>query len=252
MGRKFIILFVFLFFYSPIVNAACSLGANPLSMEASARPGDEIEVTWNFYNLYGDRLTHVVVNKIKGPDWKIRYDPELREQNYEVSGVIEKIRENIAVEKSPIVLEIPESPPEGIDYVKHPNEEGYIPVRPLKIYLSIPDDADLWEEYDFVFEAKGSCVSEPGAVIPGMAIQLSLNVKTTAEFYEKPVKDNLEGKEKYEKENKRDVKRIPARITGGVAGAEETISPAAGLLISTSILLLILLIFLVKIKLNKK
>ena len=50
----FLILFMLLFSLGSI-SASCSLGANPLSMEASAKPGQEVVGTWNLYNLYGDR-----------------------------------------------------------------------------------------------------------------------------------------------------------------------------------------------------
>lgn len=237
MNKKIIfgilVFFGFLLFYFPLVNAACSLGANPLSMEARAKPGQEVVATWNFYNLYGDRTTHITVSKIQGPNWDIKYEPALHEESYDVSGVIEKISENVGVEKSSVVLEIPINPPEGISYVKHPKQEGYIPVKPIKIYITIPDDAKLWQDYKFVFEAKGNCFTEPGAVIPALATQLELNVKTTTEFYEKPVSEEPEGEIVEEKEG-------IARITGAVTG----INLAAGALALTSFILIIVVLFL--------
>ena len=63
----FVIFSVFLLLVNfPLLSAACSLGANPLSMEASAKPGQEVVGTWNLYNLYGDRTTHIIIEKIKG------------------------------------------------------------------------------------------------------------------------------------------------------------------------------------------
>src|SRR4030042_5133861 len=100
--------FIFLFFYSSFVSASCSIGTTPLGMGAQAKPGQEVMVTWNFYNLYGDRITHITVNKISGPDWETRYDPSLHEEQYDISGVITNQTENLAIENNPIVLEIPE------------------------------------------------------------------------------------------------------------------------------------------------
>ena len=245
MNKRFIfrivVLFVFLLFYFPLVNAVCSLGANPLSMDARAKPGQEVVAAWNFYNLYGDRITHISVSKIQGPDWEIRYEPALHEESYEVSGVIEKINENVGVEKSSVVLEIPENPPEGTAYVKHPKQEGYIPVKPVKIYITIPDDAELWQDYKFVFEAKGNCFTEPGAVIPALATQLELNIKTTTEFYEKPVtkksKEEPEGEVIKEKEGL-------ARITGAVTGVVTGVNLATGILAGTSFILIMAMLFL--------
>ncbi|MFQ5531340.1 MAG: hypothetical protein ACE5ES_01865, partial [Candidatus Nanoarchaeia archaeon] len=188
----FIIFFMFLLFYFPLLSAACSLGANPLSMEARAKPGQEVIGTWNLYNLYGDRTTHVIIEKIQGPDWEVGYDPDIHEASYEVSGVIQTIDENIALEKNLVVLQVPEIPPQGMDYVKHPNQPGYIPVKPIDIYITIPEDAKIGQDYKFVFEAKGNCFLGQGAAIPGVSTQLNFNVKPTTEFYEKPLEESEE------------------------------------------------------------
>lgn len=238
----FVIFSVFLLVNFPLLSAACSLGANPLSMEAGAKPGQEVVGTWNLYNLYGDRSTHVIIEKIQGPDWEITFNPALHETSYEVSGVIQTIDENVALEESSVVLEIPENPPEGMDYVKHPNEEGYIPVRPIEIYITIPEDAKIGQDYEFVFEAKGSCFTGPGAVIPGVATQLNFNVKPTTDFYEKPVTEEPEKEMTEEKEG------IP-RITGGVIGAKALTTGA--LTLTTLILIMVILILMYVAKKRK-
>lgn len=207
-SRVFVILLILsIIFLLPIVKAACSLGANPLSMDARAIPGQTVIATWNFYNLYGDRTTHIKVSLAEGPDWQVSYEPALHEANYEVMGVEQTIEENVAVEVIPVVDSIPEIIPEGIDYVKHPKEAGYIPVKPVRIYIKIPEDAELWKNYDLVFEAVGNCFMEPGAVMPAVATQLKLSIKTiSGGYYEKEIPEEKEG---------------PARIAGeaGITGA---------------------------------
>ena len=130
------LIFIFLFSF---VNAACSIGANPLSMEARAVPGQRVFASWNLYNLYGDRTTHVKISADGAPsDWKISFEPELHEASYSVMGVVQTIEENVALELTPIVKTKPETIPKGTDYVKHPKEEGYIPVKVIKIYIEVP------------------------------------------------------------------------------------------------------------------
>lgn len=186
MKKRIILVIVVSFLFLPsIVNAVCSLGANPLSASAKAIPGQTVVAIWNFYNLYGDRITHVKINQTEGPEWKITFEPELHTATYEVIGVIQTIEENVAIEPTSIVEEIPETIPEGMDYVKHPKEEGYIPVKPVKIYIEVPENAEIWKDYDFRFEAIGNCFMEPGAAVPGVATQFDLSVKTvTKEFKE--------------------------------------------------------------------
>jgi len=139
-------------------------------------------------NLYGDRITHVKVTQIEGPDWEITFEPEIHTATYEVTGVIQTIEENVGVELGLVVKEIPEIIPEGMDYVKHPKEEGYIPVKPVKISIEVPEDAELWRDYDFTFEAIGNCFMEPGAVIPAVATQFELSVRTiSGEYHEEEI-----------------------------------------------------------------
>ena len=241
MNKNIFVIFLMVFFSLGSVSASCSLGANPLSMEASAKPGQEVVGTWNLYNLYGDRTTHIIIEKIEGPDWEISFTPDIHQVSYEVSGVIQTIDENVALEESSVVLEIPENPPEGVDYVKHPNEEGYIPVKPIEIYITIPEDAELWKDYEFVFEAKGNCFTGPGAVIPGVSTQLNFNVKPTTDFYEKPVTNDEELKVKNETEIAPVMPGFVG-ITGGVIGVK-TIT--TGLLILTTLLLIVIILILV-------
>ncbi|KKK93818.1 hypothetical protein LCGC14_2689090 [marine sediment metagenome] len=54
MNKNIFTIFFMLLFSLGSISAACSLGANPLSMEAGAKPGQEVVGTWNLYNLYGD------------------------------------------------------------------------------------------------------------------------------------------------------------------------------------------------------
>jgi len=197
MGNRFgtrIVVCFFIFFFlflsfSSLVSAACSLGATPLGMGAKVQPGGVVEVTWNFYNLYGDRTTHITITKTSGPDWKITYNPKLHVAYYDISGVITNKTENLAIENMTTVLTIPANLPEGINYIKHPAQDGYIPVKSIKMYIEVPENAKLWQDYGFVFQAKGDCFTEPGTVIPAVATQLKVNITTTKDvpFSEKPV-----------------------------------------------------------------
>lgn len=173
-----------------IVEAACSIGANPLSMDARAIPGQTVIATWNLYNIHGDKITHVKISAVDPfPGWEISFEPELHDATYNVTGVLQTIEENVGLEPSSVVETVPETIPEGMDYVRHPGGEGYIPVKPVKIYVKVPEDAEIFKDYKFTFEALGNCFMEPGAVAPAIATQLELNIKTISgeEFYEEEV-----------------------------------------------------------------
>ena len=174
----------------PFVNAACSLGASPLEMSARAKPGQTVEITWNLFNLRGDRPTHVLISKDSGLDWDISYSPEAETKQYEVSGIITNSLENFAMDKSEIVMTKPEPLPSGkVAYVVHPNASlGYILVdKQIKIYIEIPENAKIGKQEEFVFTALGKCFGETGSVSASLATELKVKIIPTTEYYEKPV-----------------------------------------------------------------
>jgi heme exporter protein D len=176
--------------YFPFVNAACSLGASPLEMSANAKPGQTVEITWNFFNLRGDRPTHVLISKDSGPSWEISYSPAAENRSYEVSGIITNSFENFAMDKSEIVTTKPEPLPSGkLAYVVHPNSSlGYILVdKQMKILIEVPDDAKIGKQEEFKFEAVGKCFGETGSVSASLATELKVKITPSTEYYEKAV-----------------------------------------------------------------
>jgi len=184
--------FVLFLLLPGIVEAACSIGANPLSVNVRATPGQTVVAVWNLYNIHGDRITHVRINTTQSPDgWEIRFEPGLHNTTYNVTGVLQTIEENVGLEPSSVIETLPETVEENMDYVRHPSGDGYIPVKPIKAYVKVPEDAELGENYNFTFEVIGNCFMEPGAVIPAVATELKLSIETVlgGEFYEETVSE---------------------------------------------------------------
>ena len=70
-------------------------------------------------------------------------------------------------------------------YVKHPFHDKYIPVVPININFEVPEDATLWETYDFTVTATGSCFGLGGTVNTQISQQLDVSIQAiTAEYYE--------------------------------------------------------------------
>lgn len=232
----FIFFIFFIFLFGSLVSAICSLGASPLEMQARAKPGQIVEITWNFFNLRGDRATHVLVSKTEGADWEISYEPEAGIKQYEVSGMITDSNENFAMDKSEVVTIKPEPLPEGkVAYVVHPDSSlGYILVdKQIRISIEVPEDAEIGKEEEFVFEAIGKCFGETGSVSASLATELKVKITPTTDYYEKPVTGEKE-------------KGI-SKLTGAVIGGGAT-----GIFVVTIlILLIVVLALLVKLKKRK-
>jgi hypothetical protein len=226
----------------PIVSATCSLGASPLEMTANAKPGQIVEIKWNFFNLRGDRPTHVLVSKSEGPDWKVEYEPKAEIKQYEVSGVITDSEENFVMSRSEIVQERPEILPSGKKaYIVHPDSsKGYILVdEQMKIYITIPDNAEIGKQEDFVFEALGKCFGETGAVSASLATELKVNIRTTTEYYEKPLEEEVKEEE------------IGKKFISLFSGGGEELSQVHMIITGTTLILAIIFIVLLVIAKGK-
>jgi hypothetical protein len=182
--KKLLLIFgIFLVMISG-VEGSCSLGCTPLKTDVQGLQGEVVDVEWDLYNLYGDRLTHVLVSKSEGPDWDISYNPEAEYENYNVAGEIKTIKENLALEKKEVV-----NNPGNEDYVylKHPNKEGYIPAKKVIIRIRIPENADIGLIERFKFQALGRCFGSEGMAVPGVASKLEVDLRVVSEFYEEKV-----------------------------------------------------------------
>jgi hypothetical protein len=215
-----------LFLLPALVAAACSIGANPLHMSAQAVPGETVVVSWNLYNIHGDRTTHVVVEGAESnPSWEVLFDPEVHTASYNVTGVIQEIDENVGLAPTEVVDEVPDPKPEGYDYVNYPGGDGYIPVRPIGISVKVPEDVELFEDYVLEFQATGNCFMETGTVIPGIATKLELTIRTVSgePFFETPV-DTLGDTP----DQTPDETPTPDLISAPTEGGEEAAATAAG------------------------
>lgn len=202
MRKLFFIFYFFLIFLflvgaiAPSVSAICSIGASPLEMTANAKPGQTVELAWNIINLRGDRPTHVLISQTEGPNWKVEYNPEASIVEYEVAGILTETEETFAVPQSEVVKEKPDKLPSGkLAYIAHPNvSEGYILVdKQVKIYIEIPENAEIGKLEEFVFTAKGSCFGETGAVSASLATELKVKILPVTEYYEKPAGSGITG-----------------------------------------------------------
>ncbi len=185
--KKLFLLFGIVFSLSFISSAyaSCSLGATPLSVSAKAKPGNTVEVTWNLYNMYGDRNTHVTIS-ISGQEegWEFTIDPPLQTNKFNVAGVTQEVQENLYLTPKPAVDVYPAVIPQGQNYIKHPFKDAYIPVSVVKIYIKVPETVSPWENHKFTVTATGKCFgTETGTLSTQVSTSLDVNIQTVPESY---------------------------------------------------------------------
>lgn len=159
--------------------------------EIQVSPGDEAEVKLYFYNVYGNRITHISLEVSNAPeDWEIEFEPELHDTTVNVSGIIVNVTENLYVEPDNATEEIPENITEGIEYIS--SAVGYIPAKPVLIKIKIPDDEELGREFNVTISASASWLGQTGSVAIQQGRDFDFVVKTVAEEFEETILEREE------------------------------------------------------------
>lgn len=159
--------------------------------------GDSFTTPLYFYNVFGDRITHVTSVGVSGdhPEW-VKIEPESHLAQYEVKGVICNVTENLAVEPKGYVLKNESTtPPQGWEYIQAPARvDSWIPAKALNITFTVPKDAKIGA-YSFRISASGYWFPETGCTVETTGAQVgqardfdyTINVLYPGTYYEKPV-----------------------------------------------------------------
>jgi hypothetical protein len=174
-----------------------SFGTMQRDQEINILRGDSYTTEMYFYNVFGNRITHVLLSLTGDhPEWA-KIEPEVHVAQFEVAGQICNSTENLYVEPMGFVKKegAPE-PPEGVVYIQAPMRgDSWIPAKVAKLTISVPEDAELGS-YSFKVSAVASWFPETGCVAEAAAgamlqqardFDFTIHVLYPGEFYERPV-----------------------------------------------------------------
>jgi len=242
--KKVILISLFAIFLSISLVAAqeevkYNFGSAQADKELKTSPGEEISTKLYFYNIFGNRITHVKLEVSNFPEnWIISLTPEAHDASVDISGVITTVNENLYVEISEAVDEVPKNVPEGIEYIS--SSVGYIGANPVEIKIKVPENANFGS-YNLRIDASAFWLGQEGTAEIQQSRSFDYKIDLVSEdFYEKPItQEDLETKDEAE--------TAPSTpgfvgITGGVIGANVAVT---GLLILTILLLIVIISILV-------
>ena len=250
--KKVIIISLFAIFLSISLVAAqedakYNFGSAQADKELKTNPGGEIITKLYFYNIYGNRITHIKLEVSEFPEnWIITLTPEAHDADVDVSGILTTINENLYVEISEAVDEIPENVPEGIEYIS--SSVGYIGADPVEIKIKVPEN-EKYGSYNLRIDASAFWLGQEGTAEIQQSRSFDYKIDLVSEtFYEKPITTDEELKESNETYKAPETPGFVG-ITGGVIGAREI---ATGALLFTTILLIIIVLILVSVARKQK
>jgi len=188
--KTFSFFFLVLIFLIGAVNAQeedakYNFGSAQGAKELTISPGSEAVTKLFFYNIYGNRITHIILDVGEAPKgWDITIEPALHETSVVVSGVPTTVEENLFVQPPSDVSEsMPDDIPEGIEYISSP--VGFVGAKPVLIKIKVPEDAKLGTVAKISIDGVASWLGQTGtaAITQGRSFEYTVTV-ASAEFSE--------------------------------------------------------------------
>jgi len=140
-----------------------------------------------FYNVDGNRITHIALEIVESPDnWNISIEPELHTATYNISGLIVEIDENVFVEPSFL-----SDKPLDESYIQI-GDRGYAPAKAVDIIVKIPADEIPGKKEKIVVRTNAQWLGQTGAAALGQSRDFTYTVNVLAAGEEVPlVQENI-------------------------------------------------------------
>lgn len=147
-------------------------------------PGEEGTGYIYFYNIDGNRITHITLEVGQAPSgWEITIEPPIAETEVLVSGVPVAVEENLYVEPSELLTEEPQDIPEGMVSIKVPGR-GYALGKEARIVISVPDSVSLGTTGEITITGEAAWLGQGGSAAIKQARDFDFSVTVVSESTE--------------------------------------------------------------------
>jgi hypothetical protein len=139
-------------------------------------PGDEGRGNIYFYNVDGNRITHIVFKVSQAPSgWEVTIEPPLSETQVLVNEMPVTVLENIHVEPSELLPDEPGDVPEGMVSIVVPGR-GYALGKQVQIVINVPEATPLGTTDTVIISAEASWLGQSGSAAVKQARDFTFNV----------------------------------------------------------------------------
>ena len=152
--------------------------------ELKIPPGQEGKGYIYFYNIDGNRITHITLEVGQAPSgWDVIITPPLSETQVIVSGLPVTVTENLFIEPSELLTGEPQNIPEGMVSIKVPGR-GYALGKVAEIIFKVPESAPLGNTGAIVIAAEAAWLGQTGAAAVKQARDFDFSVTIVSESTE--------------------------------------------------------------------
>ncbi len=156
-----------------------NFGSMQPAKEFSVSAGDVIITKLYFYNIYGNKITHISLSAEAPKNWVVTMDPPLHNTTVSIGGITTTVTENLYVEPSNATDTIPEVIPEGIEYIS--SSVGYIGANPVIIKIKIPADEQVGKVDTVTITGVAEWLGQGGAAAIKQSRNFDYTVKVVGE-----------------------------------------------------------------------
>ena len=162
-------------------------------------PGGDGTGNMFFYNIEGNRITHVTLEVSHAPDgWQVAIQPPPGETQVEINGQVITVTENLYVEPSEASSEVIKDVPE--DMVCIPvAQRGYALAKEAKIIVRVPAAAELGTQEEIIVSATACWLGQGGSVAFSQSRDFDFTVEVVSEVteYQEKIQDGDGGANKW-------------------------------------------------------
>jgi hypothetical protein len=177
--------------------AEYNFGTTQRDQVVAIEPGKTAETKIFFYNIWGNRATHVTLGIGEKPEgWNVKIEPELHNVTLNVTGIIITVQENLYA----MPCKLDESwcptndttPREGVEYISGSGIEGKIPAKYATITIAAPEGLPLWENYPLKITATAEWYGEAGMISLTQQRDFSYTLRTVTKEYTEQILEEEE------------------------------------------------------------
>ena len=194
-------------------------------------PGSEGKGVIYFYNIDGNRITHITLEVSQVPeDWDVEIDPPMHDMQVEVSGRVVTVTENLYVEPSEALTEEPTEVPEGMVSITVPTR-GYVLAKAVYIIVRVPEDEEIGTTGDIIVSAEAFWLGQTGAAAVKQArdFEFFVEVISGEKEYTETIIGEIEKPEPEKQEPEKPRITQPAKTEPGEGAKPEEAPPTSPL-----------------------
>lgn len=151
------------------------------SKQIKVVPGDEDKGVIYFYNIDGNRITHITLDVSETPNnWEVKIQPPRHEIEVEIGGKIVAVTENLHVKPSEVLSEEAVDVPEGMVCITVPGR-GYALAKPAYIVVRVSESEKIGTMGDITISAEAEWLGQSGAAAIKQARDFDFSVDVISE-----------------------------------------------------------------------